>query len=164
MSIEDFVATAQIIADHDEASRFRGEQPDELVERAEAALGIKLPPSYRAFVRQLGAGHIAGEEFYGVTSDDFVDSSVPNGIWLTLTERQDSGLPDPFVIVYEDDEGDYYALDSSRDAGGGEYPVVRWTPGGSEPGDDLEIVASDFGSFFRETVQDGLSRRGITSF
>ena len=163
MSHEDYRVTARIIAEHGDAARFRGEQPDELVEQAESALGVRLPPSYRAFVSELGAGHIAGEEFYGVTSNDFVNSSVPNGIWLTLTERQDSGLPEPLVIVYEDDEGDYYALDTAQETGEGENPLVRWTPGVSQPADDLEVVADDFGGFFRETIQDGLSRRGMAS-
>jgi hypothetical protein len=34
-------------------------------------------------------------------------------------------------------------------------------PGVSQPDDDLEPVAEDFGTFFRERVQEGLSRRGL---
>lgn len=163
MSLDDYRAAAAAISEHADSARFRGERPAELVERAEAALGVRFPPSYRAFVGELGAGHIAGEEFYGVTDDEFVDSSVPNGIWLTLREREDSGLPEPLVIVYEDGDGGLYAIDTSRPGAGGEHPVVRWVPGVSQPGDELETMAGDFGSLFRETVREGLSQRGPAS-
>jgi antitoxin YobK len=161
LSLEDYREAASLISAHSDSARFGGERAADLVERAEAALGVRFPPSYRAFVRELGAGHIAGEEFYGITGDEFVDSSVPNGIWLTLREREDSGLPEHLVIVYEDGEGDYYALDTSEGGNEGENPLVRWVPGASQPDDDLEPVAEDFGTFFRARVQEGLSRRGL---
>lgn len=163
MSLADYKAAAQLVAEHQDSARFTGERPEDLVERAEAALGVQLPPSYRAFARELGAGHIAGEEFYGVTTDDFTKSSVPNGIWLTLREREDSGLPEALVIAYEDDEGAYYAIDTTQQRADGEHPLVRWVPGSSSAHDDLEIVAEDFGVLFHETVREGLARRGLTS-
>jgi antitoxin YobK len=124
LSLEDYREAASLIAAYSDEADFDGERPAELVERAEAALGVRFPPSYRAFVRELGVGHIAGEEFYGITGDEFVDSSIPNGIWLTLREREDSGLPEHLVIVYEDGEGDYYALDTSEGGNDGENAVV----------------------------------------
>jgi antitoxin YobK len=161
VSLEDYREAASLISSHSDSARFGRERAAELVERAEAVLGVRFPPSYRTFVRELGAGDVAGEEFYGITSDEFVDSSVPNGIWLTLREREDSGLPEHLVIVYEDDEGDYYTLDTSKEGSESENPVVLWIPGASQPDDDLEQVADDFGTFFRETVEEGLSRRGL---
>ena len=161
MSLEDYREAVSLISAHSDSADFGGQRPAELVERAEAALGVRFPPSYRAFVRELGAGDVAGEEFYGITSDEFVDSSIPNGIWLTLREREDSGLPEHLVIVYEDGEGDYYAVDTSKEGSEGENPVVLWIPGASQPDDDLEQVADDFGTFFRATVEEGLSRRGL---
>ena len=35
--------------------------------------------------------------------------------------------------------------------------------GASEPGDDLETVASDFGELFRTRIEAGLARRGVLS-
>jgi len=49
----------------------------ELVVQAEEALGSRFPHSYRSFVGELGAGDIAGEEFYGVIDDNFDSSGVP---------------------------------------------------------------------------------------
>ncbi len=141
------------MAEHRDEADFAGPRPQELIEQAEAALGVRLPPSYRAFVQELGAGDIGGEEFYGLTSADFESSSVPNGIWVTLQERDDSELPESLIVVYSVGEGTLYALDTSQAGDDGEAPVVAWAPGASAPGGGLETVAPDFGAFFRETVE-----------
>lgn len=141
------------IQDNVDTSDFMGARPDALVRSAEAALGVKFPPSYRRFVTELGAGSIAGEEFYGVTTSDFEVSSVPNGIWLTLTQRKTSGLPKHLVLVYGVGNGQYFALDTSKHSEDGESPLVVWTPGASKAEDELETAAADFGSFFLKTVR-----------
>lgn len=73
-------------------SWFVGERSEDLVSSAEEALGFSLPEGYRLFVRELGAGNVGAEEVYGVTSADFVDSAVPNGVWLTLDVREAWGF------------------------------------------------------------------------
>lgn len=133
-------------------SFFAGPRGEALVATAEAALGVELPPSYRRFVVELGAGSVGAREFYGVIDDDFVESSVPDGIWLTLSERKQLSLPKPLVIVGEDGMGGYYVLDTSQRDAVGESPVVIWTPGGA----GLEVVAPDFGTFFLRAVEEEL--------
>jgi antitoxin YobK len=159
--MDDYNAARELIARHDDLADFVGERPDELVAAAEAALGTTFSPTYRAFASELGAGDIAGEEFYGVIDDNFDSSAVPNGIWLTLQEREDSGLPEGLIVVYTDSEGSYYALDSRRPKGSGEHPVALWVPGLSAPDDELEPVADDFGALFLERIEAGLARRGV---
>lgn len=163
MSIDDYRTARALIDQHPDESRprFMGERPDALVAAAEQALGVDFPPSYRAFVKELGAGGAAAREFYGITSDNFTTATIPNGIWLTLQERQDSGLPDHLIVVFDDGDGSYLALDTSRRDDSGENPVVEWIPGASGPGDDLDEVAPDFGALFRERVQEGLAGRGV---
>jgi hypothetical protein len=68
-------------------------------QEAESALGICFPPSYRAFLQAFGAGSIRGREIYGILDGDYQNSAIPDGIWLTLQERQSSGLPESLVIV-----------------------------------------------------------------
>jgi antitoxin YobK len=96
-----------------------------------------------------------------VIDDNFESSGVPNGIWLTLQERTDSGLPPELVVVYTDAEGNYYALATGREGDSGEHPLVLFGPGVSQPGDELDAVAGDFGEFLRTRVQEGLARRGV---
>jgi hypothetical protein len=134
-------------------AHFVGPRNPGLIAAAEKALGLALPPTYRRFVSELGAGNVGPREFYGAIDSNFVDSSVPDGIWLTLDERERFGFPKHLVIVGDTGMGEYYALDSSRRDANGECPVVIWVAGQSKDGDVLEVVADDFGSFFSDAVQ-----------
>ena len=156
MGLGDLRAALRLVDEHRDRADFTDGQPEELIERAEQALGVGFPPSYREFVRVLGAGDIAGAEFYGVCSAEFESSSVPNGIWFTLQERTDSGLPAPLVVVYSVGEGTLCALDTAKHDEDGESPVVAWVPGVSRSDEQLESVAPDFGTFFRETIENAL--------
>jgi len=100
---------------------------------------------YRRFVLDLGAGDVGGEEFFGVIDDGFEDAAIPDGVWLTLREREDSGLPGDLVLVHAPGDGAYHAVEP----GGA---VVRWVPGDGSP----EPVAASFGEFLRDTVQGAL--------
>lgn len=153
MGLDDLRHGLGLVAENAEEADFVGSQPMELVERAERALSLRFPPSYREFLHELGAGDIGGEEFFGVVGADFEASGVPDGIWLTLREREDSGLPDNLIVVYSVGDGTLYALDTAQAGGDGEAPVVAWVPGTAET---HETVAADFGTFFREKVTDAL--------
>ena len=134
---------------------FAGPKSSELVEKAEVALGLRFPRSYRDFVTKLGCGSIGGYEVYGITTDNFERASVPNGIWLTLEERESSGLPDHLIIVYGLGDGTYYALDTSQTDENGECPIVAWPVGGTSD-TTLEIIADDFGAFILSIVRRAL--------
>jgi hypothetical protein len=112
---------------------------------------------YRRFLEELGCGDIAGEEFFGIIGDDFVNSSVPNGVWVTLTER-DSGLPPSLVVVAVGD-GSLFVLDTSRRDSDGESPVLLWRPGQQDT-DALERVTGDFGEFFKRSIEEAVGGEG----
>ena len=120
---------------------FEGPKSDELICKAEAALGLKFPPSYRRFLEVLGCGDVAGMEFYGLINDEFVNSSVPNAIWLTLSERE-LGLPRELILVYGAGNGDFYAIDTSSVDEYGENPIVVIQING-----DIKKIFDSFGSF-----------------
>lgn len=148
MGMKELEAALRLIAERPELSDFAGPRPERLVDAAETTLGLRLPPTYRHFVQTLGAGGFGAEEIYGIVDDNFTDSTIPNGIWLTLKHRKTSHLPDSMVMIYSDGTGSYFALDTNKRNEDGESPVMVWQPGASRPGDKLEIVAPDFGSFF----------------
>jgi hypothetical protein len=151
----DVEAAIELIEANPDECDFEGPRDERLVVLAEEALGLRFPPSYRMFLLRLGVGDFAGYEFYGLIDENFVDSSVPNGIWVTLRERRESGLPNHMVAVYSDGMGGLFVLDTSKADPDGECPVVVWTPG-SEAGADLEVIAADFGAFFLESAIEGL--------
>ncbi|WP_052666456.1 SMI1/KNR4 family protein [Nitriliruptor alkaliphilus] len=134
-----------------------GPRDEPLIVAAEEALGLRLPPSYRAFVARFGAGDVAGEEIFGVIHGDFSASGVPDGIWMTLEGRRDWNLPSTMVVVSFDGGTDYLVLDTARGGEDGEAPVLVWRPGSSAPGDDLEQLAPDFGTWLLELCRARLT-------
>ncbi len=133
-----------------------GPRKESLVAAAEAALGITFPPTYRRFVRELGAGAIAGEEFYGVVGGDFVNSAAPDVVWVTLNARVEYGLAHAHVYIYNLGDGTGAYLDTARIDISGECPVVakHSVPRVDEP---VEHMASDFGAFFYTTIKRALA-------
>jgi antitoxin YobK len=132
---------------------FIGPRDRGLVTAAEAALGVSLPPTYRRFIAELGAGSFGRSEFYGAIDENFDTSSVPDAIWLTLDERRGFGLPRHLVIVGDTGMGGFYVLDTARTDADDECPVAVWVGGQSRDSETLEVVAPDFGSFFWSAVQ-----------
>src|SRR5688500_9743897 len=91
-----------------------GGQPLDRVESAETALRFTLPPCYRTFTSAVGSADVRGLVIYGVLGDDFENSGVPDGIWLTLRLRRESDLPASAVVVGEDGMGGHYILDIAK--------------------------------------------------
>jgi hypothetical protein len=144
--MEDLEQALEIIEGDEELADFAGPRDAAHVSAAEKALGLAFPPTYREFLLRLGAGSYGAAEIYGVVDDAF-EGPVPDGVWLTLDERE-RGLPRNFVIVAATGDGGWYSLDVR---GGGEAPVVAVELGPkalvSEP------VADDFGAFLLEQVE-----------
>lgn len=98
----------------------KGARPEE-IQQAERELGVVLPASYRAFLREFGWGSVAHWEVHGLGAD------VPphmNFVRITLDERQEA-LPPALVPVLNDGGGGLHCLDTSLLADG-ECPVVFW--------------------------------------
>lgn len=153
MSQTDLLEAFRLIDQNEDLADFEGPKPPALVRKAEEALGVALPESYRQFLERYGCGDIAGVEFYGLIGSDFENSSVPDAIWLTLREREDSALPGHFVIVHMEGDGTYSVLDCSAE--GPDQPVLARPPGAS-PDDELAVLAEDYSVFLRERLAEAL--------
>lgn len=154
MSIQDLHQATQLIELHSELADFDGPKAESLIVKAETALGLAFPTTYRLFLAQFGCGGIAGTEFYGVIHDDFVNSCVPDAIWLTLEERRVGNAPSHLVFVASTGDGGYFALDCSAPSANGEAPVVEWWPGiGKE-----RLIADDFGAYFLQYVCEAIPK------
>jgi hypothetical protein len=135
-------------------AKFHGQKVDELISRAELALGMTFPPTYRRFLGSFGCGHIRGREVYGIIDDDFENSSAPDAIWLTLEERRSSHLPKTAIVIGSTGDGGYYVIDRSQLSTEGESPVIEWWPGLRSANRSRRTVADDFGSFLLQQVQE----------
>jgi antitoxin YobK len=149
MSMSDLEQAFQLIDQNEESADFSGPKPEELVRSAEAALGLALPPTYREFVKRLGCGGVTGEEFYGIIDGNFENSSVPDGIWVTLDERKKSNLPESLVIVGDNGRGGWYAIDTSTKNADGDSPIIEWW----HKGVPTQVLATDFGAFLLESLR-----------
>jgi antitoxin YobK len=151
MSYQDLLAAFDLIA-KDGSGDFIGHIDESVIDKAEAALKLTFPPTYRKFLRDFGCGGIRGREIYGIVNDDFVASGIPDAIWLTLKNRK-AGLPMELVIIAEVGNGDYYALDGRKRSITGEYPVIVYSILGS-----IEQVSSDFGEFLLSFMEESSDR------
>jgi hypothetical protein len=155
--MNDFEEALVLIAANEGQADFDGRQDPELVTAAAEALGVKLPPTYERFLRELGVGGFAGDEFYGVIRKDW-SPSVPDAVGTTLRHRATSQLPATYVIIADTGMGEFYVLDTAVTNADGEAPVLIWMPG-VPPADagTPERVADSFGSFFLARIRDALA-------
>jgi antitoxin YobK len=122
--------------------------PAELIRKAEQALGLTFPPSYRQFLLDFGTGGFGSLEVYGIVGEDFDKSSVPDGIWCTLDERKNSGLDRRYLLVQSGGDGTYVAIDSGQSDDAGECPLVRL----SIDGKPSEHVGDSFGAWLLDEL------------
>jgi hypothetical protein len=148
MGMNQYEEAAAVIDAHPELATFAGPRDAAVIEAAEHAIGRSFPTTYRRFVGEFGAGNFGSFEILGVLDANFEDSAVPDGIWYTLSERRDGGLPDNLLVVGEVGDGSLYCLDLDE----GEDPaIVVCEPG--EGGSVQERVSGDFGEFLLEGVK-----------
>lgn len=147
MSIQKYEQARELI-DAAGGGDFAGMKPEALVVKAETALGLKFPPSYRRFLLEMGCGNIYSLEIYGLINDVFEKSSIPNGIWLTLDERRTIGLHPAYVIIGDVGDGAVYGIDTREVGTDGEAPIVMLSVDRTQS----ERIADSFGDYFLEAV------------
>lgn len=93
------------------------------VAAAEAVLGTKLPPSFRAFLCAHNGGSAWETSLYGVGCDDEDEDHYDLAV-LNVRGRQE-GLPDHLIGFASTLNGDVWCFDvSERDGDAGEAPIV----------------------------------------
>ena len=60
---------------------------------------------------------------------DFENSSVPDAIWYTLTERRETNLPSNLLVIYDTGSDEFFCLDFNQYDYKGEPRVVSFLPG-----------------------------------
>lgn len=108
----------QIINQVSEQGDFTGGVNDNRISEIETMLNVRLPESYKWFIKEYGHGGIGGIEILGVSK-----AEIPSCVKETQKYRQ-YGLPEYFVVVENCDEW-LYCLDLSQLANG-ECRVVDW--------------------------------------
>jgi antitoxin YobK len=157
MSWGTYQEAIDLMEQNEEECDFIGERTDELINKAENALGIRFSKIYRNFVKKYGAGSFGSQEVYGVIDDDFENSSVPDAIWFTLTEREDSNLPNHLLVVYDTGMSELFCLDFKKFNEYGEPIVISFFQGIDLDKQYFTVIANDFGDFLLDLVKEETS-------
>lgn len=152
MSMEAYNQAKKIILSNAELSDFVGPRSRELIIQAEEKLGLKFTGSYLDFLLSFGAGNFGSQEIFGIISSDFENSSVPDAIWYTLTERRESNLPNNLLIIHDTGSDEVFCLDFNK-IDNNETKVVSFFPGVDLDKQKYEIIANDFGDFLLDLVK-----------
>jgi cell wall assembly regulator SMI1 len=128
-----------------------GPVPEATIVSAERELGVRFPPSYRAFLSNYGAGGAPPPyDLYGLPDTRNTDDEPP--LWLHIVDMAKSaraasrGIISPAFVPLSSDGGDYsFYLDTTRVNASGECPVIAMGPGADEL-----VVADEFLQFLRK--------------
>jgi len=124
------------------------------ISEAEVFLSVLFPKSYKVFLKDFGYATFLGLRIYGIIDNNFINSSIPDAIWLNTSNRKDFNQPTHIITISDIGDGSYYALDLSQMNDDNECPVVIWPIGGYEMTPVLEIVAPDFGTWFLDEIKE----------
>ncbi len=134
-----------------EDCHFFGPAPAEAVEKLEALLGVRLPPSFRHFLRACGGGGVGENGISGIVDGDPELETLGN-VWCdTKRCREEYELPPHLVVIYFHDDEVCWCLDGSKPAHDGELPVVSYSVFHQGRRVDGKI-APTFAAFFTEYV------------
>lgn len=152
MSVETYQKAKQIIQTDEDRADFIGGRTNELIKLAEEELGVKFTGLYLDYLRTFGAGNFGAQEVYGIIHDNFENSSVPDAIWYTLTERKEINLPNNLLVIFDTGSDELFCLDFNQLDEKGEPKVVSFVPGIELESQSYEIIANDFGDFLLDLV------------
>jgi len=152
MSVETYQKAKQIIQTNEDLADFIGGRKNELIKLAEEKLGVKFTGFYLDFLQTFGAGNFGAQEIYGIINDNFENSSVPDAIWYTLTERKEINLPNNLLVIYHTGSDELFCLDFNQLDEKGEPKVVSFVPGIELERQRYKIIANDFGDFLLDLV------------
>ncbi|MGQ0765419.1 MAG: SMI1/KNR4 family protein [Gemmatimonadota bacterium] len=124
-----------------------GAEADE-VGAVEAALGVKLPTSFVAFLLEFGWGGAGDLEVFGCGKDTPAHLDL---VRVTASERAEArpALPQHLVPIANDGMGNHYCLDVA--GWPAEAPIVFWNHEDLED-QELEVVAPSFGHWLSDAV------------
>ena len=131
---------------------FLGPVSDDDLSKSSELIGLEFPPSYEAFLKQLGVGAFSDAEFYGIIANKVPGTSAPSVTWRTLDDRETAGLPHHLVPTMSSGYGPLFCLDASNRSDDGEYAVVLWKPSADES-NPPQLIADSFADFFWNEIK-----------
>jgi hypothetical protein len=121
-----------------------GPQPEAAIVALQSKLGVRLPPSYRAFLAQYGGMAIYDSTISGIIGGAPLDERSGSLYGDTLRFRTECNLPSHLLVIQPDEDAPY-CLDTRSPSAGGEFPVVCYELHSHH----AEKIAADFDDWLR---------------
>lgn len=81
----------------------------------EQKLGVNVSPDYRKFLQEFGTLWFETFIISGIVSSNSNNKEdYANSLWLTIAEREQSHLPNQYVILSDSGMGEWYVLDTNN--------------------------------------------------
>lgn len=154
MSYHTYQQAKNILLSQSDLADFAGETSIETIHKAENRLSLSFTGTYLDFLKTFGAGNFGAQEIFGIINDDFEHSSIPDGIWYTITERKELKLPHHLLVIFDSGFGELYCLDFQQTDDNGEPCVVAFETSVENNKQEYEIIAKDFGDFLYNLIMD----------
>ncbi|MFC4775746.1 SMI1/KNR4 family protein [Paenibacillus sp. GCM10023252] len=150
MELQAYQKAVAIIEQHPDLSDYEGVS-DEIILKAETVLGLAFPLTYRNYLLKFGALSFGFIDIYGIVSDDFINSGIPDAVWYTLKLREEDelSLPRHLVAIYHTGGGEIFCLNTSTTDG----QVVSFAIGYDLENQTYKVISDSFGEFLLEKVK-----------
>ena len=125
----------------------------EEIQISEKMLGICFSKQCREFYEKYGYLSFFGTEIYGIDPRDDSGILEGNSVASALNDREEYGLPEEWIPIYNFDDGDMAYLDYSSLNAEKEPRVIMAFYNG-ENYEVVETLAEDFGDFVLQLVQE----------
>lgn len=122
---------------------------DPLIRSAEQYLGLEFDDAFKLYLATWGHLAIGPLEFYGLTSGDFENNSIPDAIWFTHLKRVQIGLPKHLIAIFNNDGDEYYCVDTSRSGEIVIWDAIQKKLIGTKSLDMIHLVLQEFESFLK---------------
>jgi len=143
----------RLVQKHPEVISFVEGISEDWVRKAELALSLRFPPSFRWYLLNYGGGTIGGEEINGLLGVDFDDACGPDIVFNTLVERRQFDIPHCLISLVNHEDEMFY-LDTSVKDENNENPVVREQ---AETLGSRDRYADNFARFLLKRIEFHLS-------
>lgn len=121
---EDLINIIEQAGDDVDFAPFGEGVSDEWIDAAEKRLNIKLPISYKWWLKNYNGGEIFGEEIYSIYGIDFDDVVGGDIVYINeLSRKKNISFLDKLIISEQNDNLFYF--DISLGLIDGEYPVCE---------------------------------------
>ncbi|MBM7541150.1 SMI1/KNR4 family protein [Amphibacillus cookii] len=152
--ITEYNKAKKLIEENDGLVDDFGGASDDIIKKAQIALGVKFPEDYKLFLSSFGALTFGSIEIYGVFREDFENSGVPDTVWATLNERRLVNMPKHLVILFNTGMGEMYCMNYEDLNSSNEPKITSYFPGFSEDAQKNEVLYSNFGEFLLDMVTE----------